>query len=320
MDKKIRKGVEEFYTEAAMRPDEALCCATAYGEADVGHIPQEVLDVSYGCGSPVPSAGLAPGDTLVDLGSGGGIDCFMAARSVGPEGRVIGVDMTDEMLGKARWAAPLVAESLGYDVVEFRKGFLEELPVEDGTADVITSNCVVNLSPDKGKVFAEAWRVLKPRGRFCIADVVAAGEIPGTVRKDPTLWGECIAGALTEEEFIRAAREAGFYGMTVTSRTPYREVKGVVFNSATITGYKFAKQPGCVYAGHKAAYDGPFESVTDDEGHIFPAGVPVEVCTDTAEKLTLPPYRGIFTVTGPEELTGKGEEETPCCPPTPGCC
>lgn len=315
MEKGIRDSVGEFYAGAAARPDESLCCASSYGEADVSHIPKGVFEISYGCGSPVTLAGIKEGETLVDLGSGGGIDCFIAARLVGKAGKVCGVDMTDEMLLKAEGASPEVARNLGYDVVEFRKGYLEDIPVEDETADIITSNCVINLSHDKGKVMEEVYRVCKPNGRFCISDIVSDREVPGHIRADRKLWGECLSGAMKEDEFMKAAVEAGFYGLHTISRSLYRELEGIRFYSITLKGYKFVKGPECAYAGHYAVYNGPFKSVRDDDGHEYPAGVPVEVCTDTAEKIKRPPYGGYFTVIDP-----RGEpEETASCKPA-GCC
>lgn len=312
MKKDMRDSVGEFYSKAARQPAGELCCASSYDGSLASHIPPEVLEVSYGCGSPVTQAALAEGETLVDLGSGGGVDCFLAAKLVGGGGRVIGVDMTEEMLERARGAAPKVAENLGFDVVEFRKGFLEEIPVEDGAADVVTSNCVVNLAGDKELVFREIWRILGDGGRLAIADVVAEGDVPEGMRADERLWSECVSGALREDLFLAAARKAGFYGMEVVSRVPYRVVEGLRFNSVVVRGYKLAKGAECVYRGQKAVYNGPFSEVSDDEGHTFAAGVAVEICTDTAERLSRAPYRDMFTIIEPDR-----EGSRPC---EPGCC
>ena len=297
MGKGIRDSVNEFYSAAAVKPDESLCCASSYSEEDVSHIPKEVMEISYGCGSPVALADINEGETLVDLGSGGGIDCFIAAKRVGRNGRVYGVDMTDEMLNKAKGASSKVALNLGYDIVEFKRGYLEQIPVKDETADVITSNCVINLSHDKGKVLKEIYRVLRRNGRFCISDIVSDKEVPDYIRADRKLWGECVSGAMKEDEFIKAAREAGFYGLHILTKSLYRELEDIRFHSITLRGYKFIKGPECAYAGRFAVYNGPFKSVWDDDGHEYPAAVPVEVCTDTAEKLRRPPYSGHFTVT-----------------------
>ncbi|MCB7128963.1 MAG: methyltransferase domain-containing protein, partial [Candidatus Brocadiales bacterium] len=167
-----RHAVREFYARAATDPDEGLCCAQGFSADDVAHIPKGVLERAYGCGGPVGVAGIAGGEKVLDLGSGAGIDCFMAAKQVGRSGKVIGVDMTDEMLDTANSFKAEVTRNLGYDVIEFRKGFLEEIPVESGYVDVILSNCVINLSPDKKQVFREMWRVLRDHGRIVVSDIV----------------------------------------------------------------------------------------------------------------------------------------------------
>ncbi len=313
MDKEVRTLVESFYADAAAEPKPTLCCPSTYTKDDIAHIPAEAREISYGCGSPVGLAGIREGENVLDLGSGGGIDCFIAAKRVGKGGSVVGVDMTDEMLGKARKASAKVAENLGYSNVEFKKGFLEEIPVESGVMDLVTSNCVVNLSPDKAKVLNEIHRTLKHGGRFCISDIVCEKEVPESMQADKKLWGECISGSLEEERFLNLAREAGFYGLHTVSRFPYRVVEGIRFDSITLKGYKFDKGPECVYKGHYAVYNGPFSSVRDDDGHDYPAGVPVEVCTDTLEKLNAPPYRGLFTI-----IDTEGEVEARPCGPGQG--
>ena len=208
-------------------PKAELCCPVQPEAADLAHIPPEVVDRFYGCGSPVTAAALAPGETMVDLGSGAGIDCFIAAKKVGVGGRVYGIDMTDQMLAVARECQPKVANALGYDAVEFRKGYLEEIPLEDSAADVVTSNCVINLSPDKSRVLREIWRVLRDHGRTVIADIVSDSEVPPHMRADGQLWGECISGALTEEAFLSALERAGFYGVSIVKKSFWREVEGV---------------------------------------------------------------------------------------------
>ncbi len=315
MDNKVRESVNRFYAAAAHEPIASLCCAAKYPEETISHIPKSVLEVSYGCGSPVTMAGISAGETVVDLGSGGGIDCFIAARSVGRTGRVIGIDMTDKMIGIANEAASDVAGNLGYDVVEFKKGFLEEIFLENGTADLVTSNCVINLSADKKAVFKEIYRVLKPTGRFCISDVVSDRELPEKIYNDKQLWGECLAGALREEQFIGAAREAGFYGLLIVSRSLYRELEGIRFYSITLNGYKFQKESVPAYSGQYAIYNGPFQSVSDDDGQLYEAGIPVEISSETAEKLNRPPYSGLFTVIDAEGGPQKSSQPTPgkCC-------
>jgi len=291
-----RKVVREFYGAAARAPSAELCCPVQPDAQDLTHIPPEVIERFYGCGSPVGLAGIHAGETVVDLGSGAGIDVFIAAKKVGPTGRAIGVDMTDPMLGVARGAQATVAQNLGYDVVEFRAGFLEAIPLPDQTADLLTSNCVINLSPDKRRVFSEMWRVLKNHGRIVVADIVSDREVPPHQRKDPRLWGECISGALTEEEFLADLERAGFYGIQVLSKTFWKVVEGHRFSSLTVRGYKFEKTAGCLYMGQTATYLGPGKGISDEEGHWFPRNVAISVCTDTAAKLSYPPYAMLFVV------------------------
>ncbi|MDH5526867.1 MAG: methyltransferase domain-containing protein [Nitrospirota bacterium] len=303
-----RDQVQSYYGAAAEAPQEQLCCPTAYRPEDVGHIPEEVLAISYGCGSPIAQARPGLGHTVVDLGSGGGIDCFIAARMVGAEGRVIGVDMTEPMLAKARVNARAVADRLGYDVVEFRKGFLEEIPVGDGEANLVTSNCVINLSVDKPGVFSEIHRVLAPEGRFVISDIVSDQPVPEAMRADSELWGECISGALTEREFATLAEGAGFYGITLDREYLWKEVNGIRFYSTTFRAYRGGAKTGCLYQGQTATYLGPGQAFVDDEGHTFLRGQVVEVCTDTAAKLAREPYAGMFALTGPD-----GSAPSGCC-------
>jgi radical SAM protein with 4Fe4S-binding SPASM domain len=319
-----RRVVSDFYGSAAETPQPALCCPGGYPQEDSSHIPKEVLEIAYGCGSPVGLAGIAPGETMVDLGSGGGIDCFIAAKKVGRQGKVVGIDMTDAMLEKARQAKGKVAANLGYDIVEFRKGYLEEIPLPDRFADVITSNCVINLSPDKKQVFIEIWRVLKDFGRIVLSDTVAERPLPPGMKANPRLWGECVSGALTEAEYLSRLEEAGFYGLAVIKKNLWKEVEGYRFYSVVIRGFKYEKKRGCNYIGQTAVYLGPMQGVIDEEGHLFPRNQPVEVCTDTAAKLKQPPYAGSFAV-----IEGKGGDQTvsisasteegTCCPPRQCC-
>ncbi len=316
---KPRSIVREFYGKAAEEPQEELCCPTKNSQEDTSHIPQEVLDRFYGCGSPTIIAKVLPGETMVDLGAGAGIDCFIAAKKVGPKGKIYGIDMTDEMLKVANENRQLVAKNLGYDIVEFRKGFLEDIPVDNGTVDLITSNCVINLSPDKKAVFSEMWRVLKDHGRIVISDIVSEAETPPHLKLNKQLWGECISGALTEDEFMAYLEQAGFYGLQTLSKVFWKEVEGYSFYSVTLRGYKFEKKEGCVYVGQKAIYHGPYKAIADEEGHLFPRNEPVEVCTDTATKLSNPPYVGQFTVLNVENKNAAAyscspsEEGVSCC-------
>lgn len=303
--------VREFYGHAAEEPQAELCCPVRPDAEDLDHIPPEVVERFYGCGSPVSAAAPLQGDTLLDLGSGAGIDCFIAARRVGRDGRVFGVDMTDQMLAVAHEARPRVAAALGYDNVEFRKGILEKIPIDTASVDIVTSNCVINLSPDKPAVFREIWRVLRDHGRAVIADIVADGDVPPPLRADGQLWGECISGALSEDAFLARLERAGFYGVSILKKTFWREVEGTRFYSVTARGFKFEKKAGCRYIGQHAVYLGPMKAVIDEEGHTFPRGVPVEVCTDTAAKLAAAPYAGAFAVldgvASTESISNSGE-------------
>jgi SAM-dependent methyltransferase len=255
----------------------------------------------------------------VDLGSGAGIDVFVAAKKVGRQGKVIGVDMTPDMLAQALVAAGQVARDLAYRNTEFRHGYLEEIPVDDASVDLVTSNCVVNLSTDKRKVFREIARILRHGGRFVIADIVSEKPVPPEWKGNTQLWGECIAGALSEEEFLAGAREAGFYGLQILARTFYREVEGQIFHAVTVRGWTFQKGSTCVYTGQHAIYLGPYAQVSDDDGHTYQRGVPFEICTDTAGKLAAPPYAGQFVITGPQPA----QAQAVTCGPSPGggrCC
>jgi radical SAM protein with 4Fe4S-binding SPASM domain len=305
--------VRDFYGHAAEQPQAELCCPVQPDAEDLGHIPKEVVERFYGCGSPVAAAALMPGETIVDLGSGAGIDCFIAAKKVGATGRVYGVDMTDSMLAVANECRPKVAGALGWDVVEFRRGFLEAIPLEDASADVVTSNCVINLSPDKPQVFREMWRVLKDHGRMVVADIVADREVPPRMRADGQLWGECISGALTEDAFLASLERAGFYGVSILKKTFWRKVEGWQFFSVTARGYKFEKKAGCTYVGQYAVYLGPLKAAIDEEGHLFPRGTPVEVCTDTAAKLSHAPYAGTFAITDGSSSHGQIGTDEGCC-------
>lgn len=177
-------------------------------------------DMGLGCGNPQAIAALQPGQVVLDLGSGGGLDCFLAARRVGLQGRVIGVDMTPDMVARARENA----RKSGYANVEFRLGEIEHLPVADEQVDVLLSNCVINLSPDKPQVFREAWRVLKPGGRLAISDVVARVELPDKIRNDPELRASCIGGAVTLDKLEHMLSQAGFESISILPREESREV------------------------------------------------------------------------------------------------
>jgi radical SAM protein with 4Fe4S-binding SPASM domain len=310
---KARKVVRDFYTQAAESADPKLCCTGGYSREDVSHIPQGALDISYGCGSPVPFAQIVPGEVVVDLGAGGGIDCFVMAKKVGASGRVVGIDMTDAMLKKANQFKEEVASRLGYSVVAFHKGFLEAVPLPDSFADVVLSNCVINLSANKRNVLLEIFRVLKDFGRAVISDTVSEKPLPQSMKSNPRLWGECVSGAMTEEQYLAELERAGFYGLSVVKKDFWKEVEGNRFYSVVLTGYKFKKQSTCDYVGQKAVYLGPMQAVIDEEGHLFPRNQEVEICTDTAAKLQNPPYNKSFLIIGEASNKRDAVCNTPQC-------
>ena len=215
-------------SRATERRDKSDCCGPAaeltvsssgamsqlYSAGELAELPESVTDMSLGCGNPTAIADLAPGEVVLDLGSGGGIDCFLAARQVGPEGRVIGLDMTPDMIRLARRNA----KKMGVENVDFRYGEMEEIPLPDRSVDVIISNCVINLSPDKDAVFGEAFRVLRSGGRMSVSDIVVDGELPQPIRTRLDAWAGCIAGALDETDYLARIHAAGFEGVEVQSR------------------------------------------------------------------------------------------------------
>jgi SAM-dependent methyltransferase len=215
----IHDTVREHYAERIK--NNASCCgsdsccsaeSSLYPADLLATLPEGESTVSYGCGDPITLASLQPGQTVLDLGSGAGLDCFFAAKKVGETGKVIGVDMTPEMIERAQSSA----KRLNIQNVEFRQGYLEELPVESNTVDVIISNCVINLAPDKSKVFAEAIRVLKPGGRLAVSDIVTDGPLPDPIKQSLSAWAGCVAGAVDSKDYVGMMQAVGFTNITVT--------------------------------------------------------------------------------------------------------
>jgi len=237
----IKSFVKERYANLAKEksrsccaPENAVpssCCGTGtascqpqtlaerlYTSEELEKLPEDVSDISLGCGNPTAIAELSEGEVVLDLGSGGGLDCFLAAQRVGAQGRVIGLDMTPEMIQVARENA----QKIGASSVEFRLGEMEHMPVSDNSVDVIISNCVINLSPDKDAVFREAYRVLKPGGRLCISDIVLLGELAKEIKESLEQWAGCVAGALNEKIYLDKIKAAGFVKVTADrSRVPF---------------------------------------------------------------------------------------------------
>ena len=248
-EKEVKEYVKKRYGEIART--EGSCCPSCscepsstnialkigYSEEDLRNVPEDSI-MGLGCGNPVALASLKEGETVLDLGSGGGIDIFLAAKKVGEKGKAIGVDMTEEMIRKAK----STASKYGYKNVEFRLSEIENLPVEDNSVDVVISNCVINLSPDKGKVFQEAHRVLKPGGRIMISDIVTEGELPEEVRKSFEAWAGCVAGALEKSQYLETIARAGFKNVKIVSESSYtmdvsKELKGKI-TSVQVEAYK----------------------------------------------------------------------------------
>ena len=330
-------AVRERYAAGAQKAEDRLCCPVDYNPEFLKAIPQEVIDRDYGCGDP--SKYLREGETVLDLGSGTGKICFIAAQVVGAKGKVIGVDMTDEMLNVARRNAPIVAERIGYQNVEFRKGRIQDLaldlekldqelkarPITDAASflradelaqelrvkhplvasdsvDAVVSNCVLNLVEAKAKrsLFEEIFRVLRKGGRAVISDIVCDEEVPEHLQNDPTLWSGCISGALTEEGFLQAFSDAGFYGIQILKRDekPWQTVEGIEFRSITVEAFK-GKQGPCVERNQAVIYRGPFKEVLDDDGHRMERGGRYAVCDKTYNLYRKAPYRDFFECVEP---------------------
>lgn len=300
----ITQKVSDRYAKAA-NSGEQMCCPTSY---DMGHlktfIPEEVLRISYGCGTPAGLQTVRIGETVLDIGSGGGIDCFEASRLVGPSGSVIGIDMTDTMLEIARKNASVVATNLGYPAsnVEFRKGLADAMPVEDGTIDLIISNCVINLAPEKRKVFREMHRVAKPGGRFTISDIVSDQTVPQYLVHDSQKWGDCLSGALTLSDYMNGMTAAGFLGIHLVKFSPWQVIDGIHFFSVTLTGYKLPLATTTSSVKY-ATLRGPFSRVTDERGASYQRGIPQLITTETAGLLSSPPLVDhFFLTTDPVQL------------------
>jgi len=341
-------ATQQRYAAAAKAPEAALCCPVEYNKDLLKIIPQEVIEKDYGCGDP--SRYVKPGETVLDLGSGTGKICFIAAQVIGEKGSVIGVDMTDDMLEVARRNAPIVAERLGFANVEFRKGRIQDLAldlekfdaalirrpitsaasflaanelatelrlthplVETESVDVVVSNCVLNLvePQDKRQLFQEIFRVLRKGGRAVISDIVSDEDVPDVMQQDPTLWSGCISGALREDLFLKAFEDAGFYGIRLLKRDSQPW--------QTVEGIEFrsvtieaikGKQGDCLELNQAVIYRGPFREVLDDDGHRLRRGDRVAVCDKTFQLYQKAPYDEFFEFIEPR-VPVKLEESKP---------
>ena len=347
-------AVKNRYAAAAKALEAALCCPVEYNRDLLKIIPQEVIEKDYGCGDP--SRYVKPGETVLDLGSGTGKICFIAAQIVGPKGRIFGVDMTDDMLEVARRNAPIVAQQLGYANVEFREGRIQDLALDleildaklkrnpitnantflraqelaadlrvshplihNDSVDVVVSNCVLNLAEpqDKPRLFAEIFRVLKKGGRAVISDIVSDEDVPESLQQDPTLWSGCISGALREDLFLKAFEDAGFYGVRLLKRDEKPWQTMEGIEFRSVTVETFkGKQRDCFEFNQAVVYRGPFREVLDDDGHRLRRGERVAVCDKTFNLYRQPPYAEHVEFVEPR-VPVKPEEAKPfTCGPT----
>ena len=328
----VEAAVKDRYAAGAECCEPALCCPVNYDPKFLKIIPAEVIERDYGCGDP--SQHVREGETVLDLGSGTGKICFIAAQVVGPKGHVIGVDMTDAMLDVARRNAPVVAERIGFANVEFRKGRIQDLaldldrldaelkasPIADANAflqahalaeelrikhplvatesvDVVVSNCVLNLVEGRAKrqLFEEIFRVLRKGGRAVISDIVSDEEVPVALQNDPELWSGCISGALTESAFVLAFEDAGFHGIRVLKRDAEPWRTVEGIEFRSVTVEAFkGKQGPCFERNQSVIYKGPFKKVLDDDGHALERGQRVAVCDKTFHLYQMEPYRASF--------------------------
>jgi len=304
--------VKTFYAAAAEEPNEDILNPVSYDESDIGHVPKQSRVRSYGCGSPVLDSDLQPGETLVDLGSGTGVECFIAAKKIGPAGKVIGIDMAEAMLAVAEASKVQVVANLGYDNVSFEKAFFERTPVESDSVDVIISNCVINLSPDKRRTFSEVVRMLKPGGRAVISDICYEDDIPLEIKYNEKLRGECIGGAFKQDDLFALLADVGLVGARIVKRFPYRAIAGHTFYSIT---YDARKARGTRKAA--ALYRGPFGTVLTDAGRVLRRGVTTEIELDE----TFPVDDSVFLLDADGVVTNVEQKMTCSChvvPAAPG--
>lgn len=312
----MKNSVVERYTEGAESVQTALCCPVDYDATLLALLPTEVIEKDYGCGDP--SRYVQAGDVVLDLGSGSGKICYMAAQLVGDSGRVIGVDMNDEMLALARKYQAEMAQKLGGDKVSFVKGQIQDLKthldqpndeqpmIADNSVDVVLSNCVLNLvnDSDKKQLVEEIFRVVKPGGRIAISDIVADETIPAHLKADPELWSGCISGSFLEDEFLDSFKQAGFLAVKYDKwdAKPWQVVEGIEFRSVTLTAVKGQSEP-CIDKGHAVIYKGPYAEISDDEGHVYYRGKRMAVCERSYNFIINGPYADDFIAITPAKLS-----------------
>lgn len=344
----IHEDVKEYYGETLKTNDDLLtsaCCPTdampAYLRPLVGNVHEEIVSKFYGCGSPIPPK--LEGLTVLDLGSGSGQDCYVLSQLVGEDGKVIGIDMTDQQLDVARKYIDYHTEKFGFAKpnVSFVKHFIEDLSsIEDGSVDLVVSNCVINLAPEKDKVFAEIYRILKTGGELYFADVFADRRLGDDLKSDPVIVGECLGGALYTEDYRRQMAALGFNMsytvsdsvLTVEDEKLKPKLAHINFSSQTVRAFKIEAEDREEDYGHKARYDGSIGEFADefvlDLNNRFAAGEWVNVSGNVANILRQSRYKSAFEVEGSFEVHHGGFEvaeaaEGSCCAPAPkasGCC
>ncbi|WAC07665.1 MAG: DUF5714 domain-containing protein [Thermodesulfobacteriota bacterium] len=306
--KNLHDGVTAFYTRATESLNTDIVNPVSYPEEEISHIPSEARVCSYGCGSPILDCSLSPGETMVDLGCGIGVECFMGAKKVGSQGLIIGIDMLPVMLNRARNIAEKVATVLGFNNVRFIRGLLEEIPLPPESVDVVISNCVINLSPDKRQTFREVKRILKPGGRLCICDIVSEGNVPLEIQYNEKLRGECLGGAMKESELFALLEDLSFEKIFVQKRFLYRQIEDHKFYSLTYTACK--PEPTC---SQQILYRGPFNAVISDDGKIIRRGKPQHL--NFPSRVSLNESFFVFDQQGTN--TNVEQKATCCCSPSP---
>ena len=340
-------AVADRYSKAAEEREPALCCPVQYNQDLLKVIPDEIIERDYGCGDPSPF--VKPGDTVLDLGSGGGKLCYIASQVVGDKGKVIGVDCNQEMLDLARKYQGDIAEKIGYSNVEFRCGIIQNLGldlelfeteiqkldatgvnnildrrrleqqlaaekpmIESDSIDCVVSNCVLNLvqPQDRSQLFQELFRVVKVGGRVAISDIVSDEDVPHHLQNNSELWSGCISGAWREDEFLAEFGRAGFEGMHLAKRESEPWQTVEGIEIRSVTVIAYKPDPGpCLEKNQAVIYRGPFSTVKDDDGHIYQRGQRTAVCEKTFQRLQQDPYSDTFFPVEPYETVSTQDAE-----------